>query len=221
MNSPCRIRFARHPSAAGLISIVLLGAACNRPAASGDAARPASAAAPSDSALMAKGLELEEAGGAADAVASFKTILERNPTHYGAHYQLARALDLAGRPVEARAEWENVLPMAEQYNDTANLNRVRARLAQPDTLSQEQRMARGLYSLYRQGDPASAVTEFRQLLEQNPTHYGAHYQIAKALDQAGQSVEARKWWTKMLAMAEAINDQITADTARARIRRTP
>jgi hypothetical protein len=51
--------------------------------------------------------------------------LEQNPNHYGAIFQLAMALDRAGKKAEARPLWLKVLQMAEIYKDqnTANIAR--------------------------------------------------------------------------------------------------
>jgi cytochrome c-type biogenesis protein CcmH/NrfG len=79
----------------------------------------------------------------------------------------------------------------------------------------------GLEALYTRHDPQAAVTTFRKVLELNPTHYGATYQLASALDATGKRDEARALWEKMLRMAEAAHDQPTIDTVRARLRATP
>ena len=39
-------------------------------------------------------------------------------------------------------------------------------------------MGRGLDALYKRHDPASAAAEFRRVLESNPDHYGAKFQLA-------------------------------------------
>ena len=80
-------------------------------------------------------------------------------------------------------------------------------------------MRLGLDALYQRHDPDAAAAYFRKLLEQNPSHYGGHYQLAAALDAAGKREEARGWWEQMLAMAEAAGDKATADTARERLQK--
>jgi tetratricopeptide (TPR) repeat protein len=91
--------------------------------------RPAPrAAAPQDTALMRQGLELLRVGTAEDAARVFQRVLAANPTHYGATYQLAVALDLSGRRDQARDVWLTVLGMATQYRDTAVMRRARDRL---------------------------------------------------------------------------------------------
>src|SRR2546422_421102 len=78
-------------------------------------------------------------------------------------------------------------------------------------------MGAGLDALYTRHDPTEAAAQFRKVLERNPTHYGATFQLAYALDQAGKGEEARPLWEKVLQMAEGYNDKQTADTARARL----
>ena len=78
-------------------------------------------------------------------------------------------------------------------------------------------MRAGLDAFYTQRDPRTAVVQFRKVLEQNPTHYGATFQLASALDAAGKWHEARLWWEQVLRLAEGYNDKQTADMARARL----
>lgn len=78
----------------------------------------------------------------------------------------------------------------------------------------------GLDALYQRADYEAAIAAFRQVLTLNPTHYGAHYQLATALDRAGKPAEARPLWEKVLTMAEGYKDNQTAVTARIRLART-
>jgi hypothetical protein len=78
-------------------------------------------------------------------------------------------------------------------------------------------MVAGLDALYQRNDPVEAVARFRNVLERNPSRYGATLQLAKALDRAGKSDEALVWWKQILEMAEAMHDAETAGTARARL----
>ncbi|HXT00467.1 MAG TPA: peptidylprolyl isomerase [Elusimicrobiota bacterium] len=54
-------------------------------------------------------LNQKKFGAAAD---DFTRILKRTPTHYGATFQLARALEGAGRKKQAHEQWEKALRMA-------------------------------------------------------------------------------------------------------------
>ena len=149
---------------------------------------------------------------------NFRAVLARNANHYGARYQLAVALDRGGRPTEARTEWTQVLQQAQSYNDSATMRTALARLGAPDTASAAAMMTLGVDLLYRQNNPAAAAEQFRKVLQKNPTHYGATYQLATALDKEGQNAPARQLWSKVLGMATMYKDERTAATARARLK---
>ena len=203
----------------GVLAMFQLG--CNRKDDT-EAGAPSTAAATSTDAQMQTGLDyLYRTGDANAAVDAFRGVLKSNPTHYGARYQLAKALDLAGRPQEARPVWQQVLVAADNIHDTASAQTARTRLAAPDTVGEAGMMAIGLNMMYKNNNPAGAADQFRQVLQKNPNHYGATFQLAKALDQQGKKDEARPYWQKMITMAEAIKDKTTADTARARLQRKP
>ena len=197
-------------------TILLLAlAACTKDDANGSAA---SAAADPDAQLMTRGLAELQSGDPATAERTFRELLAKNPDHYGGHYQLAVALDRGGKPVDARREWEYVKNSAQSINDSATLRTATARLALPDTASQEAMMARGLDLLYKGNDPAGAADEFRKVLRRNSTHYGATYQLATALDRAGQRAAAKPYWEKALGMAINFKDEKTAAVARERLK---
>jgi tetratricopeptide (TPR) repeat protein len=164
------------------------------------------------------------------AAAIFRTVFTRNPSHYGATLQLAKALDRAGKRQEAQPLWEKMLGMADAAKDNETLATVRARLAEPagssptprqaagsPTVPAEDFMKAGLEALYQRNDPVTAATQFRKVLAANPSHYGATLQLAKALDRAGKRQEAQPLWEKILGMAEAAKDQETLATVRARL----
>jgi cytochrome c-type biogenesis protein CcmH/NrfG len=218
INGSSLSRWAFVKSGTVAITVALLAAACDRTGGSNDATSKAASATTAEG-RMSEGLDLvnRDPGAAAD---TFREVLKTNPTHYGARFQLAKALDLAGRPAEARPIWVEVLGAAESIKDMATAGTARARLARPDTVSQAELMNQGLDLLYKKGDPAGASDKFRQVLQRNPTHYGATFQLAKALDQAGKSSEARPYWQKMVTMADAIRDKSTGDIARGRLEKT-
>jgi Tfp pilus assembly protein PilF len=164
-------------------------------------------------------------GDPAGAAVQFRKVLTLNPNHYGALFQLATALDRAGQPEEARLYWEKLLPLAEAAKDDATLAIVRARVPKPSAPGEDAieatLMKEGLDALYVRRDPNSAVVEFRTVLARNPTHYGASFQLATALDRAGKRAEARPLWEKVLKMAEGYKDQQTLTVARARLAQQP
>lgn len=177
------------------------------------------AAADTQAQLMQQGTTLlYQSGDPIGAEAVFRKIIQLNPTHYGAHYQLAVSLDRGGKPSEARRTWEAVLKNAESVRDSATAATARSRLAAPDTAGETAMMALGLDLLYRQNQLTAAAEQFRKVLGRNPTHYGATYQLATALDKSGQAAQARRFWEKVLGMAQANGDARTAQTARERLR---
>jgi cytochrome c-type biogenesis protein CcmH/NrfG len=82
-------------------------------------------------------------------------------------------------------------------------------------------MRQGLDALYKQNDPAAAAALFRKVLERNPQHYGANFQLAKALDREGNRAEARTLWEQVLKMAEGYNDEANLAIIRARLAQNP
>lgn len=194
---------------------IVLACACS----ARDAGQSDSVVASSEAELMAKGTQLlYQAGDPIGAEAAFREVLAKNPTHYGAHYQLAVSLDRGGRPADARMEWNEVLRMAESFNDSVSAQAARARLGSPDTASQSGLMARGIDLLYKQNNPAAAIEQFQAVLDRNRAHYGATYQMAVALDRANRPADAKQVWQRVLPMAIQYKDQRTIDTARARLR---
>jgi Flp pilus assembly protein TadD len=168
--------------------------------------------------LMDAGKEARDRAGDPDrAITYFRRVLRKDPTNYAATHALATALDSAGMPDEARRVWETLLPLAQSNGDLATVQAARERLSRPDAPDDAVRMQRGVTALYTNRDPETAIGEFRTVLRHTPTHYGATYQLAAALDAAGKPDEARPLWEKVLAMADAIEDVTTAHTARRRL----
>jgi tetratricopeptide (TPR) repeat protein len=119
------------------------------------------------------------------AAGHFRRALRYNPTHYGASFQLARALDLAGRREDAQAAWQRVLQMAEEHGDAPLIEAARARLGNPASdpaaaTAQADAMKLGLDALHTKGDAVAAAALFREVLAANPEHYGATFQLATA-----------------------------------------
>lgn len=204
-------RMVRRPLSLAFAAVAII--ACTGKAGSRDSV--AAANGDVDAPAMARGVDFMYRS--SDPIAAegvFRDVLRRNPSHYGAHYQLAVALDRAGRPAEARAVWDTVLKNAEAIRDTSSIRIAQTRLAGPDTASQDAMMVLGLDLLRRQNNPTAAAEQFRKVIQRNPNHYGATYQLALALDKSGQAAQARPLWQKVLGMATAYRDTATAQTAR-------
>jgi Tfp pilus assembly protein PilF len=196
------------------ITVLVLQAACGK-----SADRAGRTPADSATALMERGLtQLYQTNDPVGAQDVFRDVLKLNPTHYGAHYQLAVALDRGGKPAQARAAWEEMRTLAEAIRDTTSLNTIKRRLASPDTASADAMMALGLDYLYKKNDAAAAAQQFRNVIARNPTHYGATYQLAKSLDLLGQRDQATPLWRKVLGMATQYRDDRTIQQARERLR---
>jgi tetratricopeptide (TPR) repeat protein len=173
-------------------------------------------------ALMKSGVDSLYAKSDPEAAAkAFRKVLAKNPEHYGANFQLAVALDRSGKAAEARPLWEKTLAMAEAIKDEKTADTARKQLGQPGSSPEDAAMKAGLDALYEKKDAVAAIVEFRKVLEMNPNHYGATFQLAKALDQVGKPADARPLWEKALKMAEGFKDAETAKTAKDRLARRP
>jgi Tfp pilus assembly protein PilF len=200
------------------VAIVLVSVACGSGRSNGADTAKQSAGASEDQ-LMSQGLaQMYQNNDPFTAQETFRAVIRKNPTHYGAHYQLAVALDRSGKPTEGRAAWEDMRQRAGAIRDTATLGTIQRRLASPDTASPDATMALGLYYLYKKNDAAAAAQEFRKVIAKIPTHYGATYQLAKALDLAGQRAQATPLWQKVLGMATQYRDERTIQQAKERLK---
>src|SRR4026208_2065605 len=63
--------------------------------------------------------------------------------------------------------------------------------------TQEAQMNAGLDLLYKSKNPSAAADAFREVRKMNPNHYGARFQLAKALDASGKPEEARPLWQEV------------------------
>jgi cytochrome c-type biogenesis protein CcmH/NrfG len=177
-----------------------------------------------DEEQMKLGLEaLYEKRDPVGAAVIFRGLLARSPEHYGATYQLAMALDRAGKTAESRPLWEKVAGMATGYHDDATLADARRRMAEIDQAAAhvpdeaEQGMNVGIEALYTKHDAFGAAAAFRRVLAKNPDHLGATYQLAKALDAAGKPVEARALWQRVAVLAAKYDDARSAEDAKKRL----
>jgi hypothetical protein len=78
-------------------------------------------------------------------------------------------------------------------------------------------MKLGTHALYQGNDSHQAELIFRKVLRWNPTHYGATYQLAMALDAQARHKESRPIWRTVLEMSRKLKDQSTETIARDRI----
>ncbi|HUK13738.1 MAG TPA: tetratricopeptide repeat protein [Thermoanaerobaculaceae bacterium] len=78
----------------------------------------------------------------------------------------------------------------------------------------DEAMRAGLEALYQRHDPEAAARSFRHVLAVDPQNYGASFQLACALRQAGRRAEAEQAWATVARLAAAHADPDTADAAR-------
>lgn len=159
------------------------------------------------SVLMSEGVALlYEQQNAKAAVVSFTEVLDRHPAHYGARYQVAKALEANGRLMDALHAWRRFEAMAFSISDLPQLSQAQARVAELGVRVEhlEQQMATGVGLLHKSNDPALALGFFGEVLADWPTHYGARYQRAVALERSGKRDEARKAWVQFLEAAEHV-----------------
>src|SRR5436190_359604 len=103
-----KYRFKRSSLRASVMFLLMAGACTSK-----EAAQTPGAAKETESDLMQRGMQqMYQSQDPVAAEATFRAVLALNPTHYGAHYQLAVALDRGGKPTEARPEWNEVLRQA-------------------------------------------------------------------------------------------------------------
>jgi Flp pilus assembly protein TadD len=102
-----------------------------------------------------------------------------------------------------RCRQRRVRDLARKYGEGEVVKQAQARLATTDVDEVTTWMEAGLKAMYQDNDPRGAADSFRRVLERNSTHYGATFQLAKALDMLGERDEARRLWANVLAMAES------------------
>jgi hypothetical protein len=149
--------------------------------------------------LMKDGLRMRyEEHAPARAAARFRKVLELNPTHFGAAYQLAAALDAAGRAFEARLVWETVEARAAELGEVTYVAMAQERL-------RGHSMQAGRRAL-EAGKPALAIAHFQRVLDARPENRHALVQMSRALELAGRADEARAMWHKATEAARAADE---------------
>ena len=143
------------------------------------------------------------------AIQAFDAVLQRNPEHYGALYQRATALDERRQLGQALEAWRRFEPKALAVSDMDHLRHARERIGilQGWVTSLEATMNRGLMLLHQEDDAAASLPLFVEVLNSWPTHYGARYQYAYALEEVEDVDGARKAWAMFLVQAHALRAQ--------------
>ena len=116
------------------------------------------------------------------------------------------------RGFEARPLWERFQELALERDDPLRVAHAWHRLDGDS-------MKGGLDALYTRRMPAEAVEHFRLVLRYEPEHYGAHFQLALALEEAGLRDESIRQWRSVLERTLAAGDRRNAEIARERLDR--
>jgi len=145
------------------------------------------------------------------ALRAFDAVLERQPEHYGALYQRAKALDERRQLSLALEAWRRFEPRALAVGDTTYLQQARQRIVILDqwVSTLKAKMSQALVLLHNQGNPDASLPLLREVLDTWPTHYGARYQYAYALEEVDEVEQAREAWALFLVEAHTL--QATAD----------
>jgi tetratricopeptide (TPR) repeat protein len=163
-------------------------------------------------------LELAE-GNVKAAVDDGRQAVRFGPDLSRSHFYLGVALERQKSIAEALAEYRRACELDPK--DTAacsSRERLAGDKASADSATAEAAMmGEGLRLLDEEHEAARAVDQFRALLAKNPDHYGATYQLARALDAAGRREEATQVWQRMLSMAQAAGDKDTESKVRDRL----
>jgi tetratricopeptide (TPR) repeat protein len=155
-----------------------------------------------------------------------------NPGLSLARQYRAAALERLGRIDESLEEYRNATEIDGMFTDAwlgqGRLLEQRGAWAAAATAydgafaanpsSVEAAMMAGLLYHHRLGDSGRAVERYRAVLDANPMHYGAHYQIAVALLALGKVDEAVTAWRAFVPMAEAVGDRASIEGGPAALR---
>lgn len=140
-----------------------------------------------------RGSALERLGRYGEALTEYRAVTAIDAQHTNAWFAQAKVL-------ERDASWQEA---ADAYD--------RAVLSNP--LYAEAAMLAALLYHYQLGKPEVAVERYRRVIALDPKHYGAHYQLAKALLASGHADEAREAWKAFVPLAVEIGDQATLASA--------
>jgi hypothetical protein len=147
----------------------------------------------------------------------FALILARNAAHYGANFQLARALDAQGRGADAVQTWNRVLQLSAMNKDRRTAAIAADRLAREPHLDDQTLMSLAIHVRYDLPDPKRSVAMFRELMRRNPDNADMTYELASALDAAGDRVQARSIWEREMLLASAARDEAMVTLVRKRL----
>lgn len=127
--------------------------------------------------LLARGIGEHNAGNLDLALDLNRKVLQRDPAHAQAHYNIAQIHMARDRPAQAQSEYEAALKAAPDFLD-ARVNLGAA--------------------LYRQRRFAEAVREFEQAVQAAPNHPLALFDLGITVLELGRLDEAIRWLNRAL-----------------------
>lgn len=137
------------------------------------------------------------------------------------YQQLGKALEAEGRLGDAIKEYRRASAL-DPGNSSAkdDLNRLTdvVNVANASKTVAD-RMNDGVRLLDSVGDPEAALVEFRAVLDEDPAHFAATWQLARALDAVGRPLDAVHVWQRLLVMTRESNDRIAEAHVRERLSR--
>jgi tetratricopeptide (TPR) repeat protein len=153
-----------------------------------------------------------------EALREAETAVSEQPSMSSTRSILGESFEKLGRGEEAAAAYRRAVEL-----DPSNAQAIEglARLEKKGFDEEAAIMTEGLAALFQEKNPVRAQGLFRKVLERNPAHYGATFQLAVALDASGQGRLAHPFWEKALTMAELYHDQETENRARLRLKTGP
>ena len=128
--------------------------------------------------LLARGIQAHNAGSLDAALEFYRQVLQKEPGHHQAHYNIGQIYNARNQNTEARREYEAALKTAPNFlNARLNLGVM----------------------LYRERQFGAAADAFREVLRADPNHAQALFNLGISLLELGQIKESIRWLTEALS----------------------
>jgi len=114
-----------------------------------------------------------------------------------AHEFLERALNIAPQSLDVKCEYGRVLSRLARHEEALRILED-THLQNPDAIRPLLLLA---WARYRAGQSQRAIADFDAALERQPTSIEAHYGRARALIDAGDLADAKRWLQRTIALA--------------------
>jgi tetratricopeptide (TPR) repeat protein len=136
------------------------------------------ASAESIEALLARGVQAQNAGSFDIAMDLYRQVIQKEPGNHQAHYNIGQIYNARNQNTEARREYEAALKTDPNFlNARLNLGVM----------------------FYRERQFGAAADAFREVLRADPNHAQALFDLGISLLELGQIKEAIRWLTEALS----------------------